>query len=114
VAPGDYPVVLPRSSEGLYLLQRVRDEAHRFAITFHRKRRSAAMTRVGAGRHTGSWSDCGQAAAQAQFRVGKRKLRAATREQVQRGARDRSGRLAETILAHFTPTRGRQAAPLSR
>src|SRR5699024_9897518 len=31
-------------SEGLYLLQRVRDEAHRFAITFHRQRRSKAMT----------------------------------------------------------------------
>ena len=43
--PGsDYPVVLPRSSEGLYLLQRVRDEAHRFAITFHRQRRSKTMT----------------------------------------------------------------------
>ena len=39
-----YPVILPRSSEGLYLLQRVRDEAHRFAITFHRQRRSKAMT----------------------------------------------------------------------
>jgi excinuclease ABC subunit C len=43
--PGDdHPVVLPRSSEGLYLLQRVRDEAHRFAITFHRQRRSKTMT----------------------------------------------------------------------
>jgi excinuclease ABC subunit C len=43
--PGqDYPVILPRTSEGLYLLQRVRDEAHRFAITFHRQRRSKAMT----------------------------------------------------------------------
>jgi excinuclease ABC subunit C len=43
--PGeDLPLVLPRSSEGLYLLQRVRDEAHRFAITHHRKRRSTAMT----------------------------------------------------------------------
>jgi excinuclease ABC subunit C len=38
------PVILPRSSEGLYLLQRVRDEAHRFAITFHRQRRSRSMT----------------------------------------------------------------------
>jgi excinuclease ABC subunit C len=37
-------VILPRTSEGLYLLQRVRDEAHRFAITFHRERRSKAMT----------------------------------------------------------------------
>ncbi len=43
--PGqDFPVILPRTSEGLYLLQRVRDEAHRFAITFHRQRRSKAMT----------------------------------------------------------------------
>lgn len=43
--PGqDYPAILPRSSEGLYLLQRVRDEAHRFAITYHRQKRSKAMT----------------------------------------------------------------------
>jgi excinuclease ABC subunit C len=40
----DFPVVLPRNSEGLYLLQRLRDEAHRFAVTFHRQRRSKAMT----------------------------------------------------------------------
>ncbi|MER5577293.1 excinuclease ABC subunit UvrC [Streptomyces massasporeus] len=39
--PGDDdPVVLPRTSEGLYLLQRVRDEAHRFAITYQRAKRS--------------------------------------------------------------------------
>lgn len=37
------PLILPRTSEGLYLLQRARDEAHRFAITFHRSRRSAIM-----------------------------------------------------------------------
>jgi excinuclease ABC subunit C len=43
--PGeDFPLILPRTSEGLYLLQRVRDEAHRFAITFHRDRRSKRMT----------------------------------------------------------------------
>jgi len=42
--PGDdVPVILPRTSEGLYLLQRIRDEAHRFAITFHRQRRSRSM-----------------------------------------------------------------------
>jgi excinuclease ABC subunit C len=40
----EQPVIMPRSSEGLYLLQRVRDEAHRFAITHHRQRRSTAMT----------------------------------------------------------------------
>jgi excinuclease ABC subunit C len=43
--PGEeHPVVLPRTSEALYLLQRVRDEAHRFAVAFHRQRRSRAMT----------------------------------------------------------------------
>jgi excinuclease ABC subunit C len=43
--PGEeYPVILPRSSEGLYLLQRVRDEAHRFAIAYHRQKRSKAAT----------------------------------------------------------------------
>ncbi|MDH6193744.1 excinuclease ABC subunit C [Mycobacterium frederiksbergense] len=38
------PIILPRNSEGLYLLQRVRDEAHRFAITYHRSKRSKRMT----------------------------------------------------------------------
>ncbi|MGY1744864.1 excinuclease ABC subunit UvrC [Blastococcus sp. SYSU D00695] len=37
------PVILPRTSEALYLLQRVRDEAHRFAVTYHRQKRSAGM-----------------------------------------------------------------------
>ncbi|CAG7633606.1 excinuclease ABC subunit UvrC [Actinacidiphila bryophytorum] len=42
--PGDDdPVILPRSSEGLYLLQRVRDEAHRFAIGYQRSKRSKSM-----------------------------------------------------------------------
>src|SRR5690554_2499149 len=43
--PGEeFPVILPRASEGLYLMQRIRDEAHRFAIQAHRRRRSRAMT----------------------------------------------------------------------
>lgn len=37
------PVIFPRHSEALYLLQRIRDEAHRFAITFHRSKRSKVM-----------------------------------------------------------------------
>lgn len=42
--PGeDDPVILPRTSEGLYLLQRVRDEAHRFAIAYQRSKRSKSM-----------------------------------------------------------------------
>ncbi len=39
------PVLLQRGSQGLYLVQRVRDEAHRFAITYHKQRRSKAATR---------------------------------------------------------------------
>ena len=42
--PGsEFPVILPRGSEALFLLQRVRDEAHRFAISKHRKKRTKAM-----------------------------------------------------------------------
>ncbi len=40
-----YPLVLPRNSHGLFLLQRLRDEAHRFALSAHRSRRSKGMTR---------------------------------------------------------------------
>ena len=44
--PGDeFPIILPRTSPALYLLQHLRDESHRFAITHHRKKRSAGMTR---------------------------------------------------------------------
>lgn len=43
--PGDeYPVIMARTSPGLYLIQQIRDEAHRFAITYHRRARSARMT----------------------------------------------------------------------
>ncbi|MGH3620785.1 MAG: excinuclease ABC subunit UvrC [Sciscionella sp.] len=43
--PGEAdPVILPRSSEALYLLQRVRDEAHRFAISYHRQKRSKRLS----------------------------------------------------------------------
>ena len=45
--PGDdFPVILPRTSEALYLLQRLRDEAHRFAITHQRKRRKRDISTV--------------------------------------------------------------------
>ena len=45
--PGDdFPVILPRTSESLYLLQRLRDEAHRFAITHQRKRRKNDITSI--------------------------------------------------------------------
>ncbi|MBF4553574.1 excinuclease ABC subunit UvrC [Corynebacterium suicordis] len=42
--PGEeYPVIMPRTSDALYLVQYLRDEAHRFAITFHRQQRSSRM-----------------------------------------------------------------------
>src|SRR5699024_12272840 len=42
--PGyEFPMVLPRSSQGLYMLQRLRDESHRFAIQAHRAKRSKSM-----------------------------------------------------------------------
>ncbi len=45
--PGaDFPVILPRNSEALFLLQRIRDEAHRFAITFQRQRRRTDIASV--------------------------------------------------------------------
>jgi excinuclease ABC subunit C len=39
------PIVLPRTSQGLYLVQRIRDEAHRFAVTYHQKVRGKRATR---------------------------------------------------------------------
>jgi excinuclease ABC subunit C len=39
------PVRVPRGSEGLYMLQRIRDEAHRFAISYHRQLRGKRMTK---------------------------------------------------------------------
>jgi excinuclease ABC subunit C len=45
--PGsDYPIILPRATDELFLLQRIRDEAHRFAITYQRKKRSLAIASV--------------------------------------------------------------------
>jgi excinuclease ABC subunit C len=74
------PVILPRSSEGLYLLQRVRDEAHRFAITYHRAKRSKSMTK-GALDGIPGLGSTRRAALLRQFGSVKR-LRAATVEEI--------------------------------
>ena len=44
VSSSDYPVIFPRTSEELFLLQRIRDEAHRFAITAQRQKRSNSIS----------------------------------------------------------------------
>ena len=40
----EYPVILPRNSDALFMIQRIRDEAHRFAITYQRQRRSSDVS----------------------------------------------------------------------
>src|SRR5690606_29508726 len=42
----DYPVILPRNSDAMFLIQRIRDEAHRFAISYQRQRRKKDVTSV--------------------------------------------------------------------
>jgi len=106
--PGsDFPVILPRASEGLYLLQRVRDEAHRFAITFHRERRSKAMTTSALDGIPGL-GDSRRKALLARFGSVKR-LRGATEEQLVQVAGIGPG-LARTIR-HALATESSRPAP---
>ncbi len=91
--PGeDHPLVLPRTSEGLYLLQRVRDEAHRFAITHHRQRRSKAMTDQPARRGAGARAGPAEGAA-ASLRLGEAAADGERRgDRLGAGDRPRAGR----------------------
>ncbi|MFI2639543.1 excinuclease ABC subunit UvrC [Streptomyces sp. NPDC018610] len=102
--PGeDDPVVLPRTSEGLYLLQRVRDEAHRFAITYQRTKR-AKRFRAGPLDEVPGLGETRKRALIKHF-GSVRKLRAATIDQI----REVPGiglKTAETIAAALA-----QAAP---
>ena len=93
-----FPIVLPRSSEGLYLLQRVRDEAHRFAITAHRSRRTKAMV----GSELDAIPGLGkqkQQALRSHFKSMKR-IKAASIEELQQ-APGIGPKLAGTIYKHF-------------
>ena len=91
------PVLLPEHSPGLQLLQRLRDEAHRFAITFHRTRRDAAaresmfdqLEGVGPGAPAG---------APPPLRLGRARAGGE-----RRGARRRAGRAGEDGAAHLRP-----------
>jgi excinuclease ABC subunit C len=100
--PGEeFPVILPRSSEGLYLLQRVRDEAHRFAITYHRQKRSQGFTASALDDITGL-GPARRAALLKRF-GSVRKLSAATPEEIA-AVPGIGPRLAETIAAALKTT----------
>jgi excinuclease ABC subunit C len=94
----DFPVILPRTSEGLYLLQRIRDEAHRFAISFHRQKRGRAMTvsvldgvpGLGESKRKALLSEFGSV----------RKIKAATATELTK-AKGIGPSLAEAIVTHF-------------
>ena len=99
--PGqDAPVIMSRTSEGLYLLQRVRDEAHRFAIRYHRAKRSKALTAseldtvpgLGPARRATLLGHFGSV----------RKIRDATPEEIA-GLPGMGPRLAESVLAALRP-----------
>ncbi|MCU1548649.1 MAG: excinuclease subunit [Arthrobacter sp.] len=103
----DFPVILPRASAGLYLLQRIRDEAHRFAISFHRQKRGKAMT-VSALDGVPGLGDSKRKALLAQFGSVK-SIRAATSEELT-AAKGIGPSLAEAIVRHFSPDDGEGAA----
>ena len=99
--PGEeFPVILARTSPALHLLQHLRDESHRFAITHHRARRAAAMTRSALDEVPGL-GPARQAALLKEFGSVKR-IRAATAERIA-SVRGIGPTLAATILAHLNP-----------
>ncbi len=100
VPDDDFPVVLPRTSPALYLLQYLRDESHRFAIAHHRKKRSAGMTRSVLDDVPGL-GPARQAALLKKFGSVKR-IRTATPEQIA-SVRGIGPALADTILTHLKP-----------
>ena len=109
--PGDdFPVILPRSSQGLFLLQRIRDEAHRFAITFHRSQRGKAMLEsvlddvpgLGRAKREALLQEFGSLKA----------LRAATSEELTR-VPGIGPKIAEAILAHLAAEHSAQHSAVS-
>ena len=106
--PGDeFPVVLPRTSPALYLLQHLRDESHRFAITHHRKKRSQGMTRsvldeipgLGPARQAALLKELGSV----------KRIRAASVEDIA-AVKGIGPALAGTIHEHLNPTTSAAAA----
>ncbi|MFC7467521.1 excinuclease ABC subunit UvrC [Actinomadura keratinilytica] len=112
--PGqDDPVVLPRTSEGLYLLQRIRDEAHRFAITYQRAKRSKRIRTSPLDDVPGLGETRKQALVKHFGSV--RKLRAATVEQICEvpGIGRKTALAVAATLARSTP-RSRSTPPPAR
>ncbi|NLA56856.1 MAG: excinuclease ABC subunit UvrC [Corynebacterium humireducens] len=97
------PLILPRNSQGLFLLQQIRDEAHRFAITYHRQQRSKRMRvseldgvpGLGATRRTELVRHFGSV----------KKLREATVEEIAE-VRGFGPKLAAAVFTHLHPTAG--------
>ncbi|WP_291313627.1 excinuclease ABC subunit UvrC [Corynebacterium sp. UBA2622] len=95
----DEPVILPRNSEGMYLMQQIRDEAHRFAITYHRQQRSKRMRAsaldgipgLGPARRTDLVKHFGSV----------QKIREASVDEIQQ-VKGVGPKLAETIHEHLT------------
>ena len=96
VAGEDAPIILPRGSQGLFLLQRVRDEAHRFAITYQRQKRGRRATSSALDRIPGLGAERKRALLRHFGSV--RQVRAASVEQLQEVA-GIGPRIAETIAA---------------
>jgi excinuclease ABC subunit C len=92
-------IALPRESPALHLLQRIRDEAHRFAVTFHRKRRTTTDLRsalddvpgIGPARRRRLLTRFGSVAG----------VRRASRDELEAVV---GGKMAEAVLRHFAPT----------
>ena len=103
----DFPVILPRASAGLYLLQRIRDEAHRFAITFHRQKRGKAMTASALDGVPGL-GESKRKALLAEFGSVKG-IKAATQDELT-GAKGIGPSLAAAIVRHFAGDAGEAAA----
>ncbi|MET1022499.1 MAG: excinuclease ABC subunit UvrC [Arthrobacter sp.] len=104
----DFPVILPRASAGLYLLQRIRDEAHRFAISFHRQKRGKAMT-VSALDGVPGLGESKRKALLAQFGSVK-SIKTASVEQLT-GAKGIGPSLAAAIVRHFSDDGEASAVP---
>lgn len=105
----DFPVILPRASAGLYLLQRIRDEAHRFAITFHRQKRGKAMTASALDSVPGL-GESKRKALLAEFGSVKG-IKAATQDELT-GAKGIGPSLAAAIVRHFAGGGVEEAAPV--